>query len=263
MEKLTEADYFSMEAELFYTGSTQIKNFLKCENETLAKINGCWIEEKSDALLESSYIDEYFSGTLENFKLEHPEMFTQKGELYAKYKKLDDIITQAENDNMFMKYINGKHQVIMTGEIAGVPVKIKIDSFHENKCIVDLKAIKDLKLIWNEETREKQNFIDYYDYVLQGALYQEIVRQNTGKKLPFVIAVLTKEKISERALLNIPQELLNEKLAFLENYLPHVKKLKEGKIEPTECGKCDYYKSQAKVSKVLDYKDYFDMRGGI
>ena len=260
---LTEENYFSKEAESFYTGSTQIKNFLKCEAETLAKISGEWVEEKSDALIQSSYIDEYFSGTLENFKLEHPEIFTLKGELRSNYKQLDDIIAQTEKDDMFIKYINGKHQVIMTGEIAGVPVKIKIDSFHEHKCIVDLKAVKDLKLIWNDDLKIKENFIDYYDYVLQAALYREIVRQNTGEVLPFVIAVLTKEKYSERALLNIPDELMDEKLAFLENYLPHIKNLKEGKINPTECGKCDYYKSLAKVNNVLDYKDYFDMRGGI
>ena len=263
MIELTEANYFSKEANMYYTGSSQIKDFLKCEAETMAKLLGEWEEDKSEALLQSSYIDEYFSGTLETFKTEHPEMFTQKGELYAKYKQLDDIIAQAEKDKKFMQYINGKHQVIMTGEIAGVPIKIKIDSFHEGKLIVDLKAIKDLKPIWNEETREKQNFIDYYDYVLQAALYQEIVRQNTGEKLPFVIAVLTKERYSERALLTIPQDLLNEKLAFLENYLPHIKNLKQGEIAPTECGKCDYYKSLAKVNTVYNYKDYFQMRGGV
>lgn len=260
--KLTEDNYFSKEAEAFYTGSTQIKNFLKCEAETMAKINGKWVEETSDALIQSSYIDEYFSGTLDKFKVEHPEIFTQKGELRANYKQLDDIIAQAEKDELFMKYINGKHQVIMTGEIAGVPVKIKIDSFHEGKVIVDLKAIKDLKPIWNEELKIKENFIDHYDYILQAALYQEIVRQNTGEKLPFVIAVLTKEKYSERALLKIPQELMDEKIAFLEEYLPHIKELKDGVIQPTECEKCDYYKSLAKVTKIFNYNDYFNMRGG-
>ena len=261
--ELNQANYFSQEAEAYYTGSTQIKNFIKCEAEALAKISGEWVEEKSDALIQSSYIDEYFSGTLENFKLEHPEIFTLKGELRSNYKQLDDIIAQTEKDDMFMKYISGKSQVIMTGEISGVPVKIKIDSFHEGKCIVDLKAIKDLKPIWNEELKVKENFIDYYDYILQAALYREIVRQNTGEKLPFVIAVLTKEKYSERALLNIPDDLMDEKLAFLESYLPHIKNLKEGKIDPTECEKCDYCKSLAKVNNVFDYKDYFNMRGGI
>ena len=261
--ELNQDNYFSQEAEQYYTGSTQIKNFIKCEAEELARIKGEWIEEKSDALIQSSYIDEYFSGTLEKFKLEHPEIFTLKGELRSNYKQLDDIIAQTEKDDMFMKYISGKSQVIMTGEISGVPVKIKIDSLHEGKCIVDLKAIKDLKPIWNEELKVKENFIDYYDYVLQAALYREIVRQNTGEKLPFVIAVLTKEKYSERALLNIPEDLMDEKLAFLESYLPHIKNLKEDKIDPTECEKCDYYKSRTKVNNVLDYKDYFDMRGGI
>lgn len=55
----------------------------------------------------------------------------------------------------------------MTGEISGIPVKIKIDAYHKNKVIVDLKAIANLSLIWNEKLHQKQNFIDYYDYVLQ------------------------------------------------------------------------------------------------
>lgn len=132
--------------------------------------------------------------------------------------------------------------------------------FILGKLITDLKVIKDLKLIFNEETHQKENFINYYDYILQAALYQEIVKQNTGKQLPFIIAVCTKQEYSERALLSIPQEELDMKLEFLKGYLPHLQELKEGKIEPIFCGKCNYCKSLAKCDKIYEYSYYFEQR---
>lgn len=132
--------------------------------------------------------------------------------------------------------------------------------FILGKLITDLKVIKDFNLIWNEETYKKENFINYYDYILQAALYQEIVRQNTGKQLPFIIAACTKQEYSERALLSISQEELDLKLEFLKNYLPHIQELKEGKIEPTSCGKCPYCLSKKKTTKIYDYTFFFSER---
>lgn len=230
---------------------------MKCEACALAKIKGEWVEETSKAMLLSSYIDEAVSGTLDSFKEKHPEIFLKSGDLKADYKIAEEVLNQMRQDEMFMKYIGGTHQQIMTGEISGVPVKIKIDSFHEDKCIVDLKAMANLDLIWNDKTRQKENFIDFYNYVLQGALYQEIVRQNTGKQLPFIIAVATKQKYSQRALLQIDQEKLDLKLQFLQSYLPHLQDLKKGKVEPTSCGCCDYCISKQKCDRIWYYDDYF------
>ena len=49
---LTNDNYFSKEANERYLSSTSFKDFLKCENEALAKVKGELVEEKSDALLE-------------------------------------------------------------------------------------------------------------------------------------------------------------------------------------------------------------------
>lgn len=262
MEKLTESNYFSPNMNMNFTGSSQIKSFIDCEARTIAELKGKWEEPKSDAMLVSSYIDEAVSGemALELFKEQNPQIFTRTGELKAQYKIAEKVLEQIKNDPMFFKYINGEHQVIMTGEISGVPVKIKIDSYFKDKAIIDLKAMKDLELIWNSANKRKENFIENFDYILQASLYQEIVRQNTGNQLPFIIAVCTKQEYSERALLSIPQEELNLKLDFLRGYLPHMQELKEGKIEPTFCGKCNYCKSLAKCDKIYDYNYYFTKR---
>lgn len=92
---------------------------------------------------------------------------------------------------------------------------------------------------------------------LQASLYQEICYQNTGKRLPFVIAVATKEKYSRRALLQIPQHVLDAKLEFLKEYLPHLEAVKQGKIEPTSCGTCPYCISKQKCDRLWYYDDFF------
>ena len=114
--------------------------------------------------------------------------------------------------------------------------------------------------IFDEKTKQRKNFIDYYQYTLQAALYQEVVRQNTGKQLPFIIAACTKEKYSQRALLQIPQEIIDNELLFLRNYLPHLQDLKQGKVQPLSCGKCDWCISKQKCNKIYFYDDYFNER---
>lgn len=255
--EVTNENYFSKEMEMKYVGSSQIKNFLKCEAAALAKVKGEWTETKNKSMLVSSYIDEAISETLDIFKAQNPEIFKKDGSLKSEYENAEVVLNYIENDEMFYKYLQGEHQVIMLGEIENVPIKIKIDSYFRDKVIVDLKAMKDFNLIWNENLNRKQNFIDYYDYITQAAIYQHVVEQNTGNKLPFIIAATTKEEYPERALLNIPQEFMDERLEELKVIIPHIQEVKEGKIEPTACGKCDYCKSLKKTDKIYNYYDFF------
>ena len=208
-------------------------------------------------MLVSSYIDSWMSNDLERFKENNSDIFTKQGELKADFKIAETVIEQIKEDPMFMKYITNGNQQIMTGEISGVPVKIKIDSFHPSKCITDLKSMASFDLIWNEHTHKKENFVDYYDYITQAAIYQEIVFQNTGDVLPFIIAACTKQKYSERVLLQIPQDKISFKLQFLQQYLPHIQELKEGKAIPTACGCCDYCISKKKCDKIYYYEDFW------
>lgn len=260
MERINNKNYFDYEHRMKYTGSSEIKAFLECEAGALAKLKGEFEDTPSKAQIVSSYIDSVISAELEDFKEEHPEIFLKNGELKADYKQADEVIKQMCSDDKFMKYLEGKHQKIMIGKISGVPVKIKMDSYHKGKCIVDLKCIASFDLIWNEKTKQKENFIDYYDYITQAAIYQEIVWQNTGELLPFVIAAATKEKYSQRALLMIPSEKISMKLSFLQQYLPHLQAVKQGKIEPRSCGVCPYCISKKKCDKIYYYDNFFEER---
>jgi hypothetical protein len=155
----------------------------------MAELNGEWKREDSVALLVGSYVDAWFEGTLDVFEGSHPEIFKKDGTLKAEYIKADEIIARVSRDELFMKYMSGRKQAVKTGYIEGVPFKIKIDSYHKGKAIVDLKVIKDFEPIWNEEKGIRQSFIEYWGYDFQAAIYQAI----EGENLPFYICAVTKE----------------------------------------------------------------------
>ncbi|HNX65118.1 MAG TPA: PD-(D/E)XK nuclease-like domain-containing protein [Oscillospiraceae bacterium] len=249
---IDKTKYFSPENQLKYLSASQIKSFLSCEDCALAEIKGEYEREKTTALLVGSYVDAYFEGSLDIFKAENPEVFKKDGNLKSDYLQAERIIARVERDAMFMKYMSGEKQVIMTGKIEGAPFKIKIDSYHAGKAIVDLKVVKDIKNIWSNG--KYINFVDFWRYDIQGAIYQEIVRQNTGEKLPFFLAVATKEKETDIAILNIPQDVLDAALEEVKAVSPRYHSIKNGVTIPLKCGKCDYCKSKKVITEIIDYR---------
>lgn len=256
METLQENNYFSKEMEWEYCGSTQFKRFCECPAKAMAILKGEWREEKTDSMLVGSYVDAYMSKTLDVFKELNPEIFTQKGELKAQFKKAEDIIRRIENDEMFKKYISGDNQRIFTGEILGLKFKVKSDSYFEkpNVC-TDLKVVKDFELVWNNRTGRKENFVEFWHYDWQAAIYSEIIRQNVGTLPKYFIAAITKEKHSDLALLNVPEESLLLNLEIVKSMIPTVKAIKEGKEEATRCEHCDYCRESKKITKIINFKD--------
>ena len=121
MIQLTSENYFSQQANLEYMSCSQFKSFCDCEERTLADIAGDYKRDSSTALLVGSYVDAHFEGTLDVFKAQHPELFKRDGTLKADYVQAESIIQRVENDKLFMKYMAGEKQVIMTGKIADVP----------------------------------------------------------------------------------------------------------------------------------------------
>ena len=267
--ELTNENYHSQEAQMEYMGSSQYKAFRRCPKCALAKIKGEYVEEQTESLLVGSYIDAYFSNEMEDFKEKNKDvMFTKQGQLKSEYKKADQIIEFIEKDPVMKRSLSGEHQVIMTGEIAGVPFKIKIDSYFPGKAIIDQKVMKDMEPIWNEETFCKENFVEHWGYLYQGCVYQEIVYQNTGKRLPFFLSVVTKEKIPSKALLSLDQEDLDLALDEIKRLAPIFQRYKQtGEFSEEDkkvldaygvkeqCGKCDYCKETYMVKNVVSYHD--------
>lgn len=259
--ELTNKNYYSTEANMEYMSVSQFKDFKKCEKHGLANAKGEVVQEKTNALLFGSYVDAYFSYELEEFKANNPEIFLKTGELKAPFKQVDEVINAIKSDDMMMKFLNGQHQVIMTGVIAGVKFKIKIDSLLEDY-IVDQKVMASIQdKLWIEDENGhnvKTDFVEAYGYDIQGAVYQEVVRQNIGKKLPFVLAVVSKEDNPDKALIQIDQEYLDRALRVVEELAPRYDLIKQGVIMPTECGKCPQCRKNKQITGIVSYKELFN-----
>ena len=202
--QLTSKNYYSIEANREYWSCSQFKEFNSCEARGLATVRGEYEREETDALLVGSYVDAYFAGEMERFHDEHADkMFTKKGELYAKFKDADKMIETVENDPLMVEFLKGDKQVIMTAELDGILWKAKIDILHDER-IVDFKTVKDFGNIWDETIGSRRSWLEYWNYDIQGAIYQKVVKAVTGKRLPFYIEAVTPDGLS------LPPNLFDE-----------------------------------------------------
>lgn len=269
--KLTEANYFSPEADMQYMSASQFKAFRRCEKAALAELRGEWGRKDTLALRVGSYVDAYFSGELPQYQADHPEMFKKDGTLKADFVHAHKVAERLERDELARMLLSGRHQIIKTGRINGVWFKTKSDSLLtatqvEAICkkfpsvrqlvpfggamIVDLKYMKDFGDIWDEDAGERVSFAEYWGYNIQGAIYQAIDKRSA----PFVIIGATKEAEPDIDAMYIPDDDLSYCLAEVEALAPRYAAIKLGEIEPDGCGKCAYCRSTKRLTQIRHYK---------
>lgn len=242
---LDEQNYYTEEVNQIFWSTSQYKSFMRCEGAALAELRGEYKPKMTRAMLVGSFVDNWMDGTLEEFKKVHPEVFTKKHLLRAEFRKADEIIKRVQKDERFVKYLSGEHQKIMTAEFCGVPWKIKIDSYHEQICIADLKVVANF---YN---------IPRFRYDLQGAIYQYVCERNTGAKLPFYLVCATKEAVTNFDIFQIDQPTLDLALAEIMANMPRLIAVKAGLAEPHYCGACDYCKS-VKKARIRNYSELLE-----
>lgn len=286
---LNQANYYGPEANKAYMSKSQFGSWQDCEAATLAELNGEYIPEPSTALLVGGYIDAALdsSEALEQFIAEHPEIINSRTkELKADFKQAELIVQRCLSDRLFCLLTGNapetkdhvQRQVILAGKIGRVPFRGKADYIlDEVACriimqefpgtaevlggpftegaIVDLKSTKDFAQVWDEEAWAKVSWIEYWDYPVQGGIYQELYRQKTGKTLPFIIVAATKEKATDIGAFYIPQNDLTAALRYVEGQAPLYQRVKKGKVAPLRCEKCAYCKATKRLTNIKNYKE--------
>lgn len=236
-----------------YMSASQFKAFLNCEAAALAEAEGEYRREPSNALVQGQYVDAYFTGNIEEFRESHPDLFKKDGMLKATYSVCESAITRLEREPMAMEYLEGEKQVVVTGEIDGVPCKGKLDVLHDDR-IVDLKCMRDFLPVWKDG--ERLDFIRAWGYDIQAYFYTELVRQVTGKDLPFYILAVTKEASPDLLLVEIPDWLITSAGEVVKHYINRFDLIKKHEIEPRRCGKCAYCKETKRIEKPMKYEEY-------
>ena len=253
---LTEDNYFSPEADMKYFGHSQFVDFMDCEERALATCKGEYQMPMTDALLAGQFVDAALTGSTGDVLGKHPEMLKRDGTLKATFAGAERAVARARRDEMFMKYLNGEQQKIMTGKLFGYEWKIKIDSFHPGKCIVDLKALKSFESLY-VEGKGRVSFVEAWGYDYQACIYQKVVEDVTGEKLPFIIAGVTKQDPSDIGLFQVPDYMIDSALKVIENNIDRFAGIKDGVIEPRRCGKCGY----CRETKILNRIEMIEQEG--
>lgn len=240
---LTNENYYSSEANQEYFSVSQFKDFRKCEAMALASIRGEWVRPQTTALLVGSYIDSWFEGTLDEFKAAHPEIYKKDGSLKADFVQAEELIAYVKRDPMFMRYMSGKKQVILTGELFGAKWKIKMDSYHNDK-IVDLKVMRSMERIMGK------SFVEHWGYDLQMAIYAAI----EGRDLATYLAAVTKQDPPDKEIISIPRWRRVELLDEVERCMPRLIAVKSGDIPPMRCGVCEYCRATKMLTEPIDFE---------
>jgi hypothetical protein len=257
--KLTEKNYYGKKASREFMSVSQLKSFMKCPAAAMAELKGKYTPERGRALLLGSYVDECLTGTEKSLRQfieeNYSELYKKNGEPYADVAQALETVKRIEAQPLMMHYLGGEHQVIMTGEIEGVPFKIKMDSFDPKEYITDLKYMASLR-----SPNLFTPMVEYWGYDIQAACYQEIVYQNIGKRLPFYFDVATKENPAHLAVGKISQWNIDKAMDTVRANIVRFQKIKTGEVEADRCEDygCDYCTSTKIIREAID-TDLFGM----
>lgn len=239
MMQLNKDNYHSQQANRDYWSASQVKAFLKCESSALAQIEGEHDPKDTTALLVGGFIDAYVESlqAFAQFNDAHPEIYKRDGTLRAEFYKARTMIDRIEHDSVFMDYLSGDKQTIVTGSFLGLDWKAKLDVYRPGERIVDLKTVKDLDPVY-VPGEGRLAYYDAWNWPLQLAIYQQLVKQTEGKELPCYLAVVTKEDPPTLDLVEIPQWRLDAEVRYLATIMPRLDAIKNGVIEPERCEHC-------------------------
>ena len=273
---LNEENYHSSEANLKWLDCSTYKNFVGtcgrkgCETRALAIAKGEYKNPKTEALLLGSYVDAYFDHSLSQFCLDNMEYVFSKTsikkfektenpddlERLTAFKQADIMIQRAIREPLFMQYVEGETQKILTAEIEGVPIRVKIDSF-DGKRITDVKTAASItETYYAKDLGQRLNFAEFFGYIEQAYFYVTAVEQNFGKRLPFYLAVITKEKPNNEphprvAVIQIPDKLIDDKGQEIRTKIRGVWEILQGEYEPIPCGTCEWCADNLPLEKVI------------
>ena len=251
---LTQENYFSKEANQEYISVSQFKAFAECEAQALHNIEVGGENEKQ-AFLEGKLFENWVAGDRALFMAQHPEMISTRGatagQLKAEFNKVIKAAERFLEQDFFKDIINKcEKQVILTGEIEGVKVKCALDLFdRETNSIYDIKCMKDFKAQWNKSEKLYVPWYYIYEYVLQLAVYREIVRQNFGEPKEIGLLAASKEETPDLQAKSFSPELLDLELEYFKNDVKIYDNIKKGLIQPNYCGECDYCKSIKQITR--------------
>lgn len=257
---LTSSNYYSREMDIKYMSVSQYKSFMECEAKTMAKLNGDYDEPPNKAMLVGSYVHSAFESdeVFDQFiKENNSVIFKKNGGKYADYVLADKMINALKNDKFAMFALEGEKEQIMTAELYGTTWKMKCDVINHNaQRFADIKTTRNIfERHWSTKYDGWVSFIERWDYLLQMAIYRQIIEQNTGKLYTPYIAAVSKEDIPNIAIVEFDESRYQFEYEYVSGTIGRILSVKNGELEPIRCEKCEYCRKTKKLNGTIEVGD--------
>ena len=262
---LTSENYFSPESARRYMSNSQFKAFMACSAAAMAEVEGRFGCEDKACFAEGHMFEALVCGNEELFYMQNPDIISSqgktKGQPKANFLKIVEAAEAFKRQAALMEIVKRcQKQVIVTGEINGIPYKGCIDLYDpETGDCWDTKCMRDFKDAYSPEEGRRMEWWERYGYHYQAAIYRELCRQTFGKAGRFGLMAATKETVPDVAWLEFAPSLLDNALDIVHEMSPAFDMIKAGIVDCKPCGKCDYCKSV----KVLTAPDMLSDYGSI
>lgn len=258
--KLNHDNYFSVEMDKKYFSVSQYKLFKNCSLKAMHDLEVPDTTSK-EAFLQGSLFEALVAGDPKLFMAQHPEMISTRGstagQLKSEFQRVVKAAEKFNSQDFFRNIINKcEKQVILTGVINEVPVKCCLDLFdRETNSIYDIKCMKDFNEQWSKEEKRYIPWYYAWGYVLQLAVYREIVKQNFNTE-PKEIALIaaTKEDIPDIQAIKFSTDLLDLELEEFKKNIRYYNDIKTGIAPAIGCGICSYCKTIKQINKFEEVK---------
>ncbi|WP_156249822.1 PD-(D/E)XK nuclease-like domain-containing protein [Limosilactobacillus equigenerosi] len=270
--ELTQNNYYAHETDYHYLSFSLYKDFMKCEAAALAKLKEDWQPTSNPTpLLVGNYVHSTFESeqahekwlnrselgdkTNRELMMTKPTKKDPDGHLRAEFKLADEMIKTLKDDDLFNFVYqpgDGEKEVIVTGKMDGIQWKGKIDSLNlERGYFVDLKTVDDIhKKHWIADESRWGNFIESRGYVMQMAIYKELIKQTFGVDCqPYMFAV-SKQTPPDKMAFDFQGDAIfqmEEAIQQIKENQGNIIEVMTGEEKPKYCGKCEYCRSTKKI----------------
>lgn len=265
VQKLSKDNYYDPSTNWQWWSTSLFKDFEHCEGAALAKIKGEWKPTSSpEALLVGNYLHSFFESSESHEKFindNHDSIYsTRTGKMKAAFKKAVQMIDTLSDDDFFNMVYQGDMEVPVEGVIGGVKWKGKLDCLNLDKgYFCDLKTVDDIhKRHWNNENRQWVSFVEDREYILQMAVYRELLKQTYDKDFePFIFAV-SKQDPPDKAAIRIDPWRYQDEMNKIANKIDHFESVKNGMVKPVYCGECEYCRRTKELDGFVEVNELMD-----
>lgn len=233
---LTPENYHSPEAKALWISSSDIKKAHRCE--------AAWAAGESEDENKSAFLfGHLFEALVTGEEYENPFLYSSrgptKGQLKSEFQPAQEMADAVRRSRFLCEIIDRcRKQVIMTGVIGGLPVRVMCDLLDIDGSIYDFKSTASFDPKWDDVQDAYRDWWAVWDYPIQMWVYREIARQN-GIVVPHVGLIGASKANCDVQALRFTRETMEAAEADATYTIGRMAAIKAGD-KPVECGFCKH-----------------------